>query len=319
MTVSGLARRALILLGGILLAITLAAGISAQDAHAATPVRHTRINWGVNRNTWDAFHKAVPLAHSVRVYYDSTNPATWPQHWPARAAGNPCVLLSMRPEPWPLLHGKYDAYFKAFFASAPPCSLFTIWHEDAVQNDPLGYTGAVRNPAVYRAMQTYMENLVQGTHVKFGTLGCGPVNQAEEWYAPKLDWYGYDLYFNDRYLTGGGLRHGSMSPFTSTTGTLVEAKVWARMTANLAAIQKVSGERYPAIRLGESNASPDSYRRAWFTDVANWFDHYDGHRPAWIETFWRDGKSAKQGGLSGPWPPGKSVVQRLRWLTELHR
>jgi hypothetical protein len=81
---------------------------------------------------------------------------------------------------------------------------------------------------------------------------------------------------------------------------LSKAKVWARLDANLAALKKISGQRYPLIRIGESNASPDSYRKAWFTDVASWFNSHDGNRPAWIETFWRDGATARQGGLSGP-------------------
>ena len=286
------------------------------NVQAATATPHPKIVWGANRSTWPKYKTAVPDARGVRIYYDSEDPAKWPTSWPS-GAGTNYQLVSMRPDPWPLLHHKYDAYFNALFATAPAHSLFTIWHENAVGNDPLGYSGAVRNPAIYRAMQTYMEHLVQGTRVRFGTIGCGPVNQAEQWYAPQLDWYGYDLYLNDRYLNGGGLRKADVLPEATSGGTLSEAKVWARMTANLDALKKVSHERYPLLRLGESNASPDSYRKNWFTYVAAWFATHDANRPAWILTFWRDGKSAKDGGLSGPWPPSLSVKKRLRYLAQV--
>ena len=304
------------LLSAVVVALAIAAGITATQApgHAAT-TRHVRICWGSNRGTWDAFHRAIPASRCVRVYYDKPN--VFPRHWPDRAGPDVWTLLSIRPTPWMLLHHRFDRTLRELVATAPAHSLLTIWHENAVGNNPLGYSGSVRNPAIYRRMQTYMERLVHGTKVRFGTIGCGPVNQAEKWYAPHLDWYGVDLYLNDRYLAGGQLRN-SPSPFTSRGGVLSKAKVWARMDGNLAALRKVSGERYPLIRIGESNASPDSYRKMWFTDVASWFASHDGNRPAWIDTFWKDGETARQGGLSGPWPPGAGVVRRLNWLTHVY-
>jgi hypothetical protein len=69
------------------------------------------------------------------------------------------------------------------------------------------------------------------------------------------------------------------------------------------------------IRITETNAGYDNRRKAWFTDLASWFATHDGHRTTWILTFWKDGKSGRQGGLSGPWPPSYPVIQRLRWLS----
>src|SRR5262245_41899514 len=301
-------------LAALVSCVVLAAIFVAAVPGSAAESRHERICWGANRGTWDAFHRAIPASHCVRVYYDEPN--VFPRHWPDRAGKNVWTLLSIRPTPW-LLHHRLDRELRALIATAPAHSLLTIWHEDAVGNNPLGYSGAVRNAAIYRRMQTYMERLVHGSKARFGTIGCGPVNQAEKWYAPHLDWYGFDLYLNDRYLAGGQLRNGA-SPFTTRGGTLSKAKVWARLDANLAALRKVSGERYPLIRIGESNASPDSYRKMWFTDLASWFASHDGNRPAWIDTFWRDGETARDGGLSGPWPPSAAVVHRLNWLSNLY-
>lgn len=296
-------RLARILLPAAAVAIAAAAALAAPAAHAAT--RHPSIVWGANRNTWAKYKAAIPAARGVRIYYDNPDPSTWPTTWPARA-GTPYELVSMRPEPGPLLHGQYDAYFRALFATAPAHSLLTIWHEDAVGNNPLGYSGAVRNPAVYRRMQAYMEHLTRGTRVRFGIIGCGPVNQAEQWYAPHLDWYGTDLYWNAR-------------SYDTKAGHLSRALVWRRMNANLAAWRKVSRERYPSIRIGESNAAWDSKRKAWFTDVASWFASHDGNRPAWILTYWNARHGHASGGLSGPWPPSRHVITVLRYLAAADR
>jgi hypothetical protein len=287
-------------LGVLILAIAVAPGVCAARARAQTTAGHPRIAWGSNRGTWDQFKSAISGARAVRVYYDQPN--VFPAHWPDRAGRNVWTLLSIRPTPRALFHHRLDAELRALIASAPPHSDLTIWHEDAVGNNPLGYPRPLRRPATYRRMQTYMEHLVHGTNVRFGTIGCGPVNQAEKWYAPHLDWYGFDLFWNPRY--------------DGPDGHLLKAKVWARLDANLTALRQVSGERHPMIRIGESNAAQDFRRRAWFTDVASWFAAHDGGGPAWILTYWNAKHSGAEGGLSGPWPPSAPVVRRLRRLIE---
>jgi hypothetical protein len=297
-------------------AATLLVVITGTAAHAST--RHARVAIGSNVRIYPAFQAKIPAARAVRIYYDSTDPADWPAACPV-LPGRPWMLISFRPMPGPLLAGDYDTWFRQWFATCPHHTDVTIWHENAVGNNPLGYVHILRDPARYRRMQLHMLKLARGTHVRFGTLGCGPVNQAAKWYAPGLDWYGYDLYLNDKYLSGGGLRKAAILPGATSGGTLDRAKVWARMSANLDAFRRISGERYPRIDLGESNASPDSYRQAWFTDVVSWFDAHDGRRPGRVLTFWRDGKSAKDGGLSGPWPPKASVERLLQRLAASHR
>jgi hypothetical protein len=267
------------------------------------------------------------LPYAVRVYYDSYTAgqqATWPAAWPARS-GARCTLLTERPLPGPLLAGKYDAYYRALFASAPVCSDFSIWHENANGApgclvglcNPLGYPASVRSPARFRQMQAHMLALTRGTHVKFGTIGCGPVASNPEWYAPHLDWYATDLYFNAKYLAHGAM-HVQVSPFATATGSVSKAKVWARLSSNYAQFRTISGQRCPLYNIPESNASPDSRRTSWFADVAAWYDTHACHRTGWIITFWRAGKSSQQGGLSGPWPPSAGVLAALRAIVRSH-
>jgi hypothetical protein len=297
--------------------------VQANAAHA--DVRHAHVSIGSNIGIYPRFKAKIPAANGVRIYYDSTDPSRWPDSCP-RLDGRPWMLISFRPMPGALFSGSLDKWFRNWFAGCPHHTDVTIWHENANGEpgclvgscNPLGYPKILRDPARFRHMQRHMLWLARGTHVRIGTIGCGPVAQAPEWYARGLDWYGNDLYLNARYLTGGGLRKAAVLAATAG-GTLSKEKVWARMTANLRAFQKVSGQRYPRIDLGESNASPDSYRKAWFSDLVSWFDSHDGRRPARILTFWRDGKSAYDGGLSGPWPPSAGVEQKLQWLALSHR
>jgi len=276
-----------------------AAGLSAAPASAAP--RHIRIAWGINQNLWDQFLEKVPRAHAVRVFYNSRNHI--PVHWPAFLK-SPWVTMSLRPMPGPLLSGKLDAKLRRLIRSAPKHSQLTIWHEDAVGNNPLGYPSQLRDPARYIRMQEHMERLVKGSNVRFGTIGCGAMLQAEKWFAPHLDWYGYDFYDNKRYW--------------NRDGTLSRTKVWRRMNGNFAAFRAVSGERYPRIVIGEANSPRNSHRANWFTFVARWFDTHDRRQPTRILTFWHASSGLPQGGLSGPWPPSKAVIRRLAYLAKLY-
>jgi hypothetical protein len=285
--------------GGLLVAVAAAAGVSAVPASAApaSAPGHVRITWGINQNLWDQFLQKVPRAHGVRVFYNTKNHI--PIHWPA-FLGNPWVTMSLRPMPGPLLSGKLDAKLRRLIRSAPPHSQLTIWHEDAVGNNPLGYPTQLRDPARYRRMQEHMERLVKGSNVRFGTIGCGAMLQAEQWFAPHLDWYGYDLYDNSRYW--------------NKDGTLSKIKIWQRMSGNLVAFRAVSRERNPQIVIGEANSPRNSHRANWFTFVARWFDTHGGRQPTRILTFWHANSGLSQGGLSGPWPPSKPVIRRLAYL-----
>jgi len=283
--------------------------------------RPADVKIGANVSTYPAFKAKIKDAGAVRIYYGSTDPADWPATCP-RLEGNPWMLISFRPMPGPLLSGSLDKWFHTWFLTCPAHTDVVIWHENANGKpgcvvgacNPLGYPKIMRDPARFKRMTLHMLKLAKGTHVRVGALGCGPVASNPEWYAPHLDFYAFDMYLNDSYLHGGGLRSAAVLPGATSGGVLSQEKVWARMTANLRAFQKLSGERYPRIDIGESNASPDSYRRSWFLDQVTWFDHYDGHRPGRVISFWRDG-----GGLSGPWPPSQGVETRLEWLAMTHK
>src|SRR5215472_3761150 len=243
-----LIKRPALAAAAVLAALSVAAGIT-PPAHAV--IGHVRITWGVNQAVWDNFLAAVPRANGVRVYYDTENyvPPSWPMF-----LQDPWVTLSLRPMPGPLLSGKLDARLRRLIRSAPPHSQLTIWHEDAVGNNPLGYPAALRDPARYIRMQKHMERLVRRSNVRFGTIGCGPMLQAEKWFAPHLDWYGYDFYDNSRYW--------------NKDGTLSRAKIWHRMDGNLAAFRKVSGERFPLIAIGEANSPKGAHRASRLTYLA---------------------------------------------------
>jgi hypothetical protein len=283
-------------LGAAAAAACAAAAIASPPAQAAA-ARHARITWGVNRGDETPFNAAIPRAHAVRTYYDTPN--KFPSVWPRTAGPGIWQLISIRPGPWMLFHHRYDAKIRSLAATAPPHAELTIWHENGPA-DPLGYPPSVNNPRTAVRMQEYVQRLVRGTPVRFGAIICAPAGQVENWIAPGLDWYGVDLY---------------LGPNTAwPSGAPDKAKIWQRLDQNLAVFRQLSGRRYPALRIPETNAGWDRYRQAWFTDLASWFASHDGHRQAWILTFWKDGKTGRQGGLGGPWPPSDPVVDTLRRL-----
>ena len=295
-----LAVTAVLLIDAQLLAVAQAGrALATESLPAQTSTSHVRIALGSNRGTWTDFKAAIPEAKAVRVYYDAVN--VFPDRWPDRAGPHVWTLLSIRPGPWDLLHGKLDAQLRTLIGSAPAHSDLTIWHENAVGNNPLGYPSSVHNPATYVRMQNHMERLVQGSRVRFGVIVCGPANQVSGWLAPGLDWYGYDFYDNSRYW--------------NADGTLNRDKQWSRMTANLDTFRQVSGERYPPIRIGEANSPLDNHRKNWFRNIAQWFASHDGNRPAWLLSYWNSDHGKTAGGLSGPWPPSLPVIQELRSIS----
>ena len=273
--------------------------ISQSHALAAS---HERIAWGINRRYFESFKKRVPLAKAVRVYYDAVN--VFPTTWPQRAGKGVWVTLSIRPKPSDLLSGKLDKQLKALISSAPPNSELAVWHENYPGN-PLGYPHSVNNPRTAVAMQKYMEKLVKGSNVKFGVIISGPANQEIKWIARGLDWYGVDLFDNKRYW--------------NRDRTLNKQKLWTRMTNNMIALQKASGERHPLIRLDETNTPWDNHRRNWFRLISQWFATHNDRRPARILTYWNPDAGHASGGLSGPWPPSRQVFNILRLLSLAYR
>lgn len=267
-------------------AVVVLAIATAAAAAAAAGGTGSRVTVGVNRDYWTQFKAAVPRAQDVRIYYDGENvfPATWPT-W----AKGAWVTLSLRPKPADLLSGRLNAQLKALFASAPAHSEVTFWHENEPGN-PLKYSASVNRARTNVAMLRYGEKLVKGTKVKFGQIICAPANQMQKWIAPRLDWYGIDLFANPNY--------------ENPDGTLSKAKIWVRMNNNEAVFRAKTGRRWPAVRIDESNARRDWHRKSWFTYLAEWLHGHGGGR---LLTRWTPTRTK----LSGPWPPSRPVITRL--------
>src|ERR1022692_1012661 len=284
---AAMSRREAISAGGLAIAGTV--GL------ASTPPA-SQIIFGANRGNYPKVNAAIPLAMGLRIYYDSELPTAWPNPLPGAR-----ITLSLQPDPDDLLSGKLDGQLKAIIDSAPAYAELAFWHENITGN-PLGYPSKVNNARTAIGMQNYGQSLCRGTQVRFGVITCGPAIQQLDWMAPGLDWYGDDLYDFPR--------------LRNPDGTLSRAKIFARLDSNLDAWRVMSGKRWPAIRICETNSPFDSHRTNWFTWVAQWMARNNGHR---ILTYWNPDEGIAQHGLSGPWPPSKTVVSRLHLLSEAYQ
>jgi hypothetical protein len=276
-----MSRREAISVGGLAIAGAASLSRTAAPAHG--------IAFGANLNTYPGFHAAIPLARALRMYFDTEN--VFPDAWPERFGAH--MTLSLRPNPGDLLAGRLDRQLKAVIHSAPPHSELAFWHENTTGN-PLRYPSYVNNARTAVRMQRYGHNLCRGTNVKFGVITVGPANQQLGWLAPGLDWYADDMY--------------EFPALRNPDGTFSQAKIIARLNANLRAWQQASGQRSPAIRICETNSSTDSHRARFFTTIAQWMAQHNGNR---ILTYWNP-----HGGASGPWPPSPPVVRQLRALSK---
>ncbi len=286
---AGVSRRDAITAGG--LAIAGAAGLTP------TMSPPTGIVFGADRSGYRGFHHAAPLAVGLRWYFNRENqfPPAWPEPFPSTH-----MTLSLRPNPSDLLAGKLDSRLMAIINSAPAHSELTFWHENTTGN-PLGYPEDVNNARTARRMQEYGLNLCQGTQVLFGVITAGPVADQVGWMAPDLDWYGDDLY--------------EFARLRGPDNTFSKKKVTARLHQNLHAWQKVTGQEAPAIRICETNSPFNSHRSALFTTIAGFLARHNGNR---MLTFWNAKRGLAHGGLDGPWPPSRSVISTLAWLTREH-
>ena len=258
-----------------------------------------RVAYGVNRNYYNQFTTAVPGTHAVRIYYDAID--VFPRQWPHALPGA-WTTLSIRPVPARLLSGKLDSQLRDLLLSAPPHSELTCWHE-AGPGNPLGYPHYITADAMYHVHE-HMMRLCQRTHVRYGSVICGPALTRKAWIGSRLHWYGFDLYFNS-------LRYG----ITSTSTIIDNAKVLHRLDNNLRVFRELSGVRHPLLRVCETNSPYDSNRGHWFTLLSRWMAAHNGHR---ILTFWNPDRGKYQKGLSGPWPPSDPVVDRLNWLHRVY-
>jgi hypothetical protein len=274
-----------------------AGGLVAANALVGRGLnRQPPVLFGVNRRYWHQAARDIPRLGAVRIYQDTENdiPPRWPREGPA------LVTLSIRPHPADLLSGELDAAIGALLASAPPHSELTFWHENTSGN-PLGYPSYVNNPRAAVAIQRYGQRLCRGTNVAFGVITCGPAVQQHDFVAPGLDWYGDDIYEFPRLRD----RHGQVN----------KAKLIHRLEVNLAFWRQKSGRKWPRIRACESNSPFDEQRVRWFTWLTTWMAWHNGRR---LITYWNPDQGVKQGGLSGPWPPGEETRRCLRRLSDIY-
>jgi hypothetical protein len=286
-----MSRREVISAGG--LAIAGAASLTSTPAPAPAPA--SRIVFGSDRSGYPGLKAAAPLAVGLRWYFDIENQfrAAWPNPFPGTH-----MTLSLRPNPADLLSGKLDSRLKAIIDSAPAHAELTFWHENTTGN-PLHYPHYVNNARAAIRMQHYGQSLCHGTHVRFGVITTGPAILQLGWMASGLDWYGDDLY--------------EFPKLRNPNHTFSKAKVIARLNSNLHAWREASGKRSPAIRICETNSPFDAHRSGLFTTIAQWMAGHNGNR---ILTFWNRQGGLAHGGLSGPWPPSRPVISRLRSLSE---
>ena len=281
--------------------LAAAALLAAPGAHASTPVN--RVCIGANRGVYDAFHAAVPDSFCVRTYYDT--PDVFPSVWPQSVPPGTWQMISIRPSYTALLDGSEDAQIHNLCLTGPPHSLLTIWQENAGAN-PVQYPADVHNAGHYVAMQKKMESLCAGTPTRFGVLIIAPFGSVLNWLYKGDDWFGYDFYAFPRYL--------------NPNGTINVTAVGTRMTNNLKTVQSFTGRRCPPMYLGETNAAKDSQRKTWFDALTAWFGHHDCNRTGVVLTRWTDcTPGSPHCGLSGPWPPSKTVVAELNHLASQYR
>jgi hypothetical protein len=276
---------------GLAIASASTFGLTATSSSSSS----NKIVFGSDRSGYAGLHDAAPLAVGLRWYFNDENqfPSAWPNPFPGTH-----MTLSLRPNPSDLLSGKLDSQLKAIINTAPPHSELTFWHENTTGN-PLKYPRYVNNAHTAIQMQKYGKKLCHGTKVLFGVITVGPAVYQLHWMARGLDWYGDDLY--------------EFPKLRNPNGTFSKEKIVARLNQNLRAWQKVSGQRSPAIRICETNSPYDAHRSELFTTIAHWLAGHNGNR---MLTYWNPRGGLAQGGLSGPWPPGKPVISRLTSLSK---
>lgn len=293
----------------------MAAGTLTAASPALASATH-RECWGANTSYVAVFHASVPASHCSRSYYDTVD--NFPSVWPVANMGGIWQMISIRPSYAKLMDGSEDTQIHSLCATAPPHSWLTIYQENAGAN-PLHYPSSVHNPAHYVAMQEKMMALCAHTPARFGVIIIAPFSSVLNWLYRGDDWFGYDFYAFPRYLNNA-IARAQQATFTNANATINVRAVLTRMTNNLKTIQKFTGRRCPLMGLGETNAHLNSQRKTWFTTIATWFATNDCNRIAQIDTRWTNcAPGTPHCGLSGPWPPMKTVVARLRYLAEKYR
>jgi hypothetical protein len=98
-------------------------------------------------------------------------------------------------------------------------------------------------------------------------------------------------------------------------GVFEVARFERRQEANLAVWRRKARATWPRIAVAESNCGKDKDRAEWFAMLTDYLGNHGGGE---IITYWQEPGRLRQGSGTGPWPPSKAVIGRLRYLSELY-
>lgn len=153
---------------------------------------------GVNLDAWPDVSASVAGLTGVRAYHQPADgvPAEWRGDLPARAV----PVVSLRPNPYDLLAGEYDADLPAFLASAPPSARVELWHAcNALDQDEAARYHVT--PRLLVAASAYVRavarDVAPGVLVGQGFATYPVWRRGQDltpWVCPGLDWYGLDGY-----------------------------------------------------------------------------------------------------------------------------
>jgi hypothetical protein len=293
----------------------LAAPLLSGTSRSAAASGGTLI-YGINNENYSAFTTDNPTGfqYCYRAYDDtvwertSDVPKTWittnPTHF---------VNWSVRPNLRLLLAGKFDKQIIDLLATAPNNAELTMWHEAAAlphcgpgnayaaYAPPHGTKGNWMTAALLRAGHAHLQNLCAshkdsaGGHVGYGQIFIGPANQHQvgSWIAPKLYWYGYDIYDNKIYWENPGVTNPAKT-------ILNKSAIVTRMTDTKNFLDGIAtGYRF---HITETNSHVKQHRKNWALFLSEWMAENRGYRFEW---FYHAG-----GKLSGPYSALEASTRR---------
>jgi hypothetical protein len=273
----------------------------AQDPNSPNP-------WlmrGCNADTVQAYVTAGIPVTGVR-HYCAAN--TVPSVWPSLPATTPPIpfindvslCVSIYPLVYTLLDGGYDEQLASFMSTTFPRDMLAPWHEASNVTDgtpgKIDGNGTKITPALAMDMQTYLYNFAKtgsGTttptpaqiqnpvyNCAIGAIEIGDWDDASEWMAPGLDFYGMDLY------------QGNFSDPT------VPLEQWREQVYGTSTVAGYSPNA--TISVCECNCSPANQgdRPCYFYQAANWVWNQSNRGARSFLCFW-----GGTGGLGGPWVP----------------
>lgn len=223
--------------------------------------------FGCNERFFPQVAKHVGDMSMVRIFMGDP-----PSRWPATPRGMK-ALISIRPDPVALLHGKLDHTLTSLIRSAPDGSYLTAWHE-ADKGRSRGGLSATHTREVHRHMRKLSHKA--NRKVRYGAIVTQGIGRTDlgRWVVDGLDFYGVDLYdLRDKIHPHHALHH---------------------------AFRQLPNARRV---VAETNSSDVRHRPEWFRDIYDWLAVNRGHA---LLTFW-----SHDGRLSGPWVDNPATIHTM--------